>query len=153
MIAKTKIGGFKATWVLRHRWEKGSKSILRNSTANDIRKTKLVTCDVIFLNDVLHYLPEEDQYHFLERSLEALDKNGILFIRDGIKKEEETSYKFTKITEILSTKVFGFNKSEHPLEFISEHKMRDFAKANNLTLEKINHSKTTSNVLLILRKS
>ena len=39
MIAKTKIGSFKATWVLRHRWEKGSKSTLRNSTANDIRKT------------------------------------------------------------------------------------------------------------------
>jgi hypothetical protein len=39
MIAKTKIGGFKATWVLRHRWEKDSKSTLRNSTANDIRKT------------------------------------------------------------------------------------------------------------------
>jgi hypothetical protein len=38
-IIKTKIGGFKALWVLRHRWEKGSKSILRNSTANGIRKT------------------------------------------------------------------------------------------------------------------
>jgi hypothetical protein len=39
MIAKTKIGGFKATWVLRHRWEKDSKSTLRNSTANEIRRT------------------------------------------------------------------------------------------------------------------
>lgn len=39
MIAKTKIGGFQATWVLRHRWEKGSKSTLRNSTANEIRRT------------------------------------------------------------------------------------------------------------------
>jgi hypothetical protein len=38
-IIKTKIGGFKANWVFRHRWEKGSKSILRNSTANGIRKT------------------------------------------------------------------------------------------------------------------
>ena len=25
MIAKTKIGPFRATWVLRHRWERGSK--------------------------------------------------------------------------------------------------------------------------------
>ena len=38
-IIKTKIGGFKATWVLRHRWEKGSNSSLRNYTANQIRKT------------------------------------------------------------------------------------------------------------------
>ena len=39
MITKTKIGPFRATWVLRHRWEKGSKSTLRNSTANEIRRT------------------------------------------------------------------------------------------------------------------
>jgi len=120
---------------------------------NDIRKTELTTCDVIFLNDVLHYLPQEDQYQFLQRALDNLDQHGILFIRDGIKKEEDTSYKYTKITEFLSTKVFGFNKSEYPLEFISEEKMRNFAESNNLSLEIIKHSKTTSNVLLILRKS
>jgi hypothetical protein len=39
MIAKTKIGSFRATWVLRHRWEKNSKSALSNYTANQIRKT------------------------------------------------------------------------------------------------------------------
>jgi hypothetical protein len=39
MIAKTKIGSFRATWVLRHRWEKNSKSALSNYTANQIRQT------------------------------------------------------------------------------------------------------------------
>jgi hypothetical protein len=38
MIAKTKIGSFRATWVLRHRWEEGSKSILENYDAHQIRK-------------------------------------------------------------------------------------------------------------------
>jgi hypothetical protein len=37
MIAKTKIGSFRATWVLRHRWEEGSKSILENYEAHDIK--------------------------------------------------------------------------------------------------------------------
>ena len=37
MIARTKVGGFRATWVLRHRWEEGSKSILENYEAYDIR--------------------------------------------------------------------------------------------------------------------
>jgi hypothetical protein len=37
MIARTKIGGFRATWVLRHRWEDGSKSILENYEAHRIR--------------------------------------------------------------------------------------------------------------------
>lgn len=38
MIKRTKIGSFRASWVLRHRWEKDSKSAIRNSTANDIIK-------------------------------------------------------------------------------------------------------------------
>jgi hypothetical protein len=38
MIARTKIGSFRATWVLRHRWEEGSKSILENYDAHQIRK-------------------------------------------------------------------------------------------------------------------
>ena len=37
MVATTKIGNFNATWVLRHRWEKGSKSMLDNQMANRIR--------------------------------------------------------------------------------------------------------------------
>jgi hypothetical protein len=32
MIAKTKIGPFRATWVLRHRWERGAKDgVLSNN--------------------------------------------------------------------------------------------------------------------------
>jgi hypothetical protein len=58
----------------------------------------------------------------------------------------------TKITEILSTKIFGFNKSENPLEFISELQINEFAKEKKLSIEIIKHSNTTSNVLIILRK-
>jgi hypothetical protein len=58
----------------------------------------------------------------------------------------------TKITEILSTNVFGFNKSENPLEFISEIQINEFAKSKNMSVEFIKHSNTTSNVLIILRK-
>jgi hypothetical protein len=38
MIARTRIRSFKATWVLRHRWEEGSDSILTNYDANQIKK-------------------------------------------------------------------------------------------------------------------
>ena len=37
MIARTRIRRFRATWVLRHRWEKGSDSILENYSGHDIR--------------------------------------------------------------------------------------------------------------------
>ena len=38
MIAKTKIGSFRATWVVRHRWEEGSDDILENYVAYDIKR-------------------------------------------------------------------------------------------------------------------
>lgn len=38
MIAKTKIGSFRATWVIRHRWEEGSDDILENYEAYDIKR-------------------------------------------------------------------------------------------------------------------
>lgn len=38
MLAKTKIGSFRATWVLRHRWEPNSDSMIENYQAHDIRK-------------------------------------------------------------------------------------------------------------------
>jgi hypothetical protein len=38
MISKIKIGGFRASFVLRHRWEEGSDSMIENYEANEIRK-------------------------------------------------------------------------------------------------------------------
>jgi 1-acyl-sn-glycerol-3-phosphate acyltransferase len=119
--------------------------------SNDIRQVDVQACDVLFLNDVLHYLPKSDQDNLLQKIVGKLNANGILMIRDGLKGEER-SYKMTKLTEFFSTKVFGFNKAEHPLEFISEEDMQEFAKKNNLEIEIQKHSKTTSNVLIILRK-
>jgi len=37
MIRRIKLRSFRASFVLRHRWEKNSKSLISNSTANDIR--------------------------------------------------------------------------------------------------------------------
>jgi hypothetical protein len=41
MIARTKIGRFRATWVLRHRWEKGAKDgvLSSNYEAHKLRTT------------------------------------------------------------------------------------------------------------------
>ena len=38
MISRTRIGSFRSTWVLRHRWEEGSDSMLENYDAAQIRK-------------------------------------------------------------------------------------------------------------------
>lgn len=117
----------------------------------DIRKYDLAPADAIFLNDVLHYLPKVDQDQLLERLVGTLNPGGILFIRDGVKELQER-FKKTRLTEILSTRLFKFNKAEHELEFISMKAMENFATEKGLHYEMMEHSKTTSNVLFVLRK-
>lgn len=117
----------------------------------DVRNVAFETADAIFLNDVLHYLPKEDQSLVLQNCANGLNDNGTLFIRDGII-ESEKGLKNTKRTEVLSTKFFNFNKSENDMEFLSVTTIQEFADKNNLSFEMEKHSKTTSNVLFTLRK-
>ena len=108
--------------------------------------------DVIFINDVLHYLNEEDQLHVLNKSLKALNEKGILIIRDGITDLQER-HATTKMTELFSTKILKFNKKENELHFFSSDFIREFAEENKLTFEMKEQSKKTSNMLFILRKN
>ncbi len=118
----------------------------------DINLYEIKNQDVIFLNDVLHYLSEEKQLLVLNKCLAGLNPNGIVFIRDGIA-DLKNRHKNTKKTEQLSTKIFRFNKKEEDFHFFSSDFIKSFAVNNNLDLEMTEHSKKTSNVLFILKKS
>ncbi len=107
--------------------------------------------DVIFLNDILHYLSREKQLNLLARCVQALNPGGILFIRDGITDSVEKHQK-TQTTEALSTGLFSFNKKEEEFYFFSSGDIRAFAVQNRLGIEMREHSDSTSNVLFILRK-
>lgn len=117
----------------------------------DIKTYDFKPSDVVFLNDVLHYLPKEEQNNVLNNLLNVLNPGGILFIRDGVT-DLDGRIKNTERTETLSTKLFKFNKTENDLEFLKISEIKAFADKNNLTFELVEHSKTTSNVLFILRK-
>src|SRR5690349_7576379 len=67
--------------IAQHSYHKTSN--LRFVSA-DIMQTDLGSQDVIFLNDILHYLSKEKQLKLLSRCALALRPDGILFIRDGI---------------------------------------------------------------------
>lgn len=118
----------------------------------DVKTYDFQLTDVIFLNDVLHYLPKEDQKNVLANLVSKLNPNGILFIRDGVT-DLDDRIKNTKRTEQLSTKIFKFNKVENDLEFLKIADIKAFAVENNLSFELVEHSKTTSNVLFILKKN
>ena len=118
---------------------------------SDILNFRIEKQDVIFLNDVLHYLSKENQEIVLEKCTAALNENGIIFIRDGIT-DLAQRHKATVLTEFFSAKIFRFNKKENEFDFISVEQIKKYAKKNNFSFEMKEQSKTTSNVLFVLRK-
>ncbi len=120
--------------------------------AADIVSYPIPKREVIFYNDVLHYLPEEEQLIVLKKSIESLDQNGILFIRDGIT-DLKDRHKKTIETERYSTQIIGFNKKTRNLHFFSSEFIKNLAEEYGLSFEMIEQSKKTSNVLIILRKT
>ncbi len=120
--------------------------------SGDIRNQEFENQDVIFLNDVLHYLNKEQQDNLLQKCCQKLNPNGIIIIRDGITDLQE-KHKSTRLSEIFSTKIFGFNKKENEFHFFSSDDIKMFAGKNGLSCEMSEHSKIMSNVLFILRKT
>ena len=89
----------------------------------------------------------------MESCIKALNPNGQLIIRDGIK-EKKNRHKGTQFSEFLSTKVFNFNKvSESGLSFISSNLIYTFVKNNHLSIQEVDSTKLTSNITFILKKS
>ena len=117
----------------------------------DIRTHQFAPFDVLFLNDVLHYISKMDREHVYQKIMTSMNDDGIIFIREGVQNDTE-KHKMTALTEYFSTKLFRFNKSDVALDFLSTEEIEDFAKSNHLSLEIQSHSSKTSNKLFILRK-
>ena len=119
--------------------------------AADIREWDMPESDVYFFNDVIHYLRPEEQLDLLKKVNTKLGADGIIVIRDGII-EFQDRLKNTRLTEILSTKWFKFNKTTNDLSFLSAKEIERFASENGFGFELIEHSSKTSNVLMILKR-
>jgi 1-acyl-sn-glycerol-3-phosphate acyltransferase len=122
-----------------------------NFISGDGASVNLGKSDVFIIADVLHYLTPEKQNQLLENCVAALNENGIIIIRDGDRDLQER-HKGTKLTELFSTKIIGFNKTENQLHFISRSEVETFAAKHNLKAEVIDNTKLTSNIVMVLRK-
>lgn len=120
--------------------------------ASDARDFEIKNADVVFYNDVLHYMTLAQQFEVLNKTVDNLNEDGIILIRDGIINLSDR-HGTTQKTEKFSTSIFGFNKTTEPLSFFSSEDIFKFAKERNLTCEMKEQSKKTSNVLFILRKT
>lgn len=120
--------------------------------AADITRFDIPEKDAYVMLDVLHYLKPEEQASLVRRCMDKLRPGGIIIVRDGDAAMEK-KHRGTKLTELFSTKLLGFNKtSDHPLSFFSSATLRETVESHGGTLERIDQTKFTSNVVFIIRK-
>ncbi len=123
-----------------------------NFVHQDIMKYQFSNEDAIILSDVLHYLEANHQQQLLENCVQNTNPGGIIVIRDGVK-ELEKRHKGTRLSELFSTKILGFNKTgKQGLSFLSMSFIETFAGKHNLKLSMIDNTKLTSNLIFVLKK-
>ncbi len=118
----------------------------------DVTTFEFPESDGFIISDVLHYLQEAQQVQVIEHCVARLNKGGVLVIRDA-DKDIATRQKGTWYTEFMSTKVFGFNKTKSDgLHFVSGTLIKDtIAKYPHLSLEVLDNTKLTSNIIYVAR--
>ena len=117
----------------------------------DIIQLEPEPSDVFILNDVLHYLPQNLQVQTIEKCLQKTNQGGMIIIRDSDKGLRKRHFA-TQFTEFISTN-FGFNKTEHKLEFVSRQMIEEVALQRSVNLDVVDEGKMTSNLVYILRKT
>ena len=118
--------------------------------AGDINEIDFYPSDVFILNDVLHYMPETLQVQTIEKCIGQLNDGGMMIIRDADKSLCKR-HLGTRMTEFFSTN-FGFNKTKFRLEFVSRTMIIDIASRHKLTLDIVDQTKRTSNLIYLLKK-
>jgi 2-polyprenyl-3-methyl-5-hydroxy-6-metoxy-1,4-benzoquinol methylase len=119
----------------------------------DITNYSVVKHDAFIISDVLHYLQPDEQEALLRKCILNLTENGVLIVRDG-DTELGGRQKGTALTEFFSTTIFSFNKtSDKPLSFLSSSRLKEIAAKYGASVEQIDNTRYTSNVIFVLKKS
>lgn len=132
------------------------ESFLKNDNitfkAADATTHSLRPSDVFLISDMLHYIPKGEQNRLIRNCLDNLNPGGLLIIRDGDADLKER-HEGTVWTEKLSTQIFGFNKIKNePLTFLSGTDIKRIAQAYNLSVERLDLTQKTSNIIFVIKK-
>lgn len=117
----------------------------------DLTQVQLENCNGIIISDVLHYLLPEQQNVLLEKCAAAIEPGGMLIIRDGVA-ELQDRIKGTKLTELFSTRILKFNKTQNGLHYISKTTIENFAARHGMTAQMLDNAKYTANLIFVLKK-
>lgn len=107
--------------------------------------------DAFIFNDSLHYVDASCQERILCHCISRLKPSGVILIREG-DSSKKTEHKTIIKSEIWSTRIIKFNKTEEPLNFISSDWIRQFTKRNNLNLRIEQCDRKTSQTIYIITK-
>jgi uncharacterized protein len=119
--------------------------------AADVVDYTFEKADVFILSDVLHYLPHASQEVLIEQCIDQLNPGGKILIRDA-DRDLRKRHRGTRYTEYFSTRS-GFNKSDqNRLFFFSGRAIEEIAARHQLSIERIDNTTFTSNVLFVLKK-
>jgi 1-acyl-sn-glycerol-3-phosphate acyltransferase len=120
--------------------------------AGDVLEIELPKADTFLLNDVLHYMPDNQQTACIKKCMDNLNEGGQIIIRDADTDLFKRT-KGTKITEFFSTRFFNFNKTKYEgLFFFSGKKIEKIAHENGFEIERFDNSQFTSNIIYKLKK-
>lgn len=107
--------------------------------------------DAFIISDVLHYLQPEEQEQLLMRCWEQLEPGGVIIVRDG-DADLGKRHEGTRLTEFFSTRLLGFNKTKQELSFFSAGRLRQIADKMGASIEQIDNTKYTSNVIFVIKR-
>jgi len=88
----------------------------------------------------------------LNRCIENLNPGGVILIREADNNKIKKHHR-TKVTEFLSTRILGFNKTgkNKELFFTSLEHVSRIVKEHQMSIEVIEEARHTSNLLIIIR--
>lgn len=122
-----------------------------NFVCADITDYNFGKQDVFIISDVMHYLLPEEQERLLQQCIAQLAPGGMILIRDG-DEDLKRQHKNTRLTELFSTRIMGFNKTQHKLSFFSATQMKALVNKYGATMEAVNNPRYTSNVIFVIKK-
>ena len=124
---------------------KGLRFMAENALEADLPES-----DIFILSDVLHYMDYASQERLIEKCIDRLLPGGSLIIRDS-NASKEKSHRLTRLTEIFSTRLTGFNKKEQQLCFPTAAQFTSIAHRHTLTLTMQQNDRFTSNTIYIMK--
>ena len=120
-------------------------------TTGDISSDNIPDAEVYILNDVLHYLPEDLQIRVLEQCMQKVSSGGIIIVRDADASMKGRS-RYTRFTELQSTKIFRFNKTRYRLTYLPGKTIEDIAKKAGFGYARHDHARFTANITHIITR-